>query len=123
MNKNESEFEILKTLDKGDQLNISEDVITAIVGVVTEEVDGVSGLCGGFTSEIVEMFGKRNASKGVKAVICDNNIIIDVSIMVKYGYSIPEIAKVIKKKVKESVEVMTGLTVMQVNLFVEGLEC
>ncbi|WP_294465183.1 Asp23/Gls24 family envelope stress response protein [uncultured Anaerofustis sp.] len=122
MSKNiEENIGIKETLEKGDELNISENVITSIVGLVTAEIDGISGFYGGL--DIGELFGKKNVGKGVKTIISGKKLIIDVSLIIKYGAIIPELTKEVKKKVKQAIESMTGYNVIQVNVYVEGLEC
>lgn len=122
MSKNIDEnITLRETLEQGDELNISDNVITSIVGLVTREVDGISGLYGGI--DIGEIFGKKNVGKGVKTIISGNKIIIDISLIIKYGAIIPNLTDEVKKKVKQSVESMTGYNVIQVNIYIEGLEC
>ncbi|EDS73336.1 Asp23/Gls24 family envelope stress response protein [Anaerofustis stercorihominis] len=122
MSKNiEENIGIKETLEKGDELNISENVITSIVGLVTAEIDGISGFYGGL--DIGELFGKKNVGKGVKTIISGKKLIIDVSLIIKYGAIIPELTSEVKKKVKQAIESMTGYSVIQVNVYVEGLEC
>ncbi|WP_302826713.1 Asp23/Gls24 family envelope stress response protein [Anaerofustis stercorihominis] len=48
---------------------------------------------------------------------------MDVSLIIKYGAIIPELTSEVKKKVKQAIESMTGYSVIQVNVYVEGLEC
>ncbi|WP_290776118.1 Asp23/Gls24 family envelope stress response protein [Anaerofustis sp.] len=122
MNKMTDEnISIKETLQKGDELNISDNVITSIVGLVTEEVDGISGFYGGI--DIGEIFGKKNVGKGVKTIISGKKIIIDISLIIKYGSIIPELTSEVKSKVKQAIESMTGYSVLQVNVYIEGLEC
>ena len=122
MSKNiEENIGIKETLEKGDELNISENVITSIVGLVTAEIDGISGFYGGL--DIGELFGKKNVGKGVKTIISGKKLIIDVSLIIKYGAIIPELTSEVKKKVKQAIESMTGYSVIQVNVYVEALEC
>ena len=46
---------------------------------------------------------------------------IDVNIIVEYGARIPEVAFEIQSRVKKSVENMTGLKVLEVNVHVQGV--
>jgi uncharacterized alkaline shock family protein YloU len=42
-------------------------------------------------------------------------------IIVEYGYRIPEVAWTIQEKVKQAVEDMTGLRVVEVNIHIQGV--
>ncbi|HPE15765.1 MAG TPA: Asp23/Gls24 family envelope stress response protein [Oscillospiraceae bacterium] len=46
---------------------------------------------------------------------------MDASILVKYGYTIPTVAKAVQEAVAGSIEAMTGLTVGSVNVQVAGI--
>ena len=51
----------------------------------------------------------------------DKDVTLDLSIIVEYGAKIPDVAWEIQEKVKSEVEAMTGLTVVAVNVSVEGV--
>lgn len=105
-----------------DEIKISDDVVAVIAGVSVSEVAGVAGMAGGFAGGISEVLsGKKNMSKGIKVDVQEKNTKIDVNIIVEYGARIPDVAFEIQKRVKKSVESMTGLTVTEVNVHVQGV--
>ena len=65
-----------------------------------------------------EMFGQK---KGVKVETGEDECIVDLSVIIEYGISIPEVAGNIQKNVKEAIESMTGLNVVEVNVHVQGV--
>ena len=90
--------------------------------MAASEVPGVSDMAGGFAGGISEVLsGKKNLSKGIKVDIMDKSTKIDVNIIVEYGARIPDVAFEIQKRVKKSVESMTGLSVEEVNVHVQGV--
>ncbi len=103
-------------------IQISDDVVAVIAGMAASEVPGVSDMAGGFAGGISEVLsGKKNLSKGIKVDILEKSTKIDVNIIVEYGARIPEVAFEIQKRVKKSVESMTGLIVDEVNVHVQGV--
>ncbi len=102
-------------------IKISDDVVAKIAGIAASEVKGVSSMNGGFAGGISEVFGKKNFAKGVKAQVGEKEVIIDLFISVEYGCRIPDIAWEIQNKVKTAVESMTGLSVVEVNIHVQGV--
>lgn len=111
-------------IKEGDNNNIeiSNDVVSVIAGMAVTEVSGVADMAGGFAGGISEaLSGKKNMSKGIKVDIQEKNTKIDVNIIVEYGARIPEVAFEIQKRVKKAVEEMTGLTVSEVNVHVQGV--
>ena len=112
--------EEIKTDNEG--IQISNDVVAVIAGVAVSEVQGVSGMSGGFAGGITEVLsGKKNLAKGIKVEINEGIAKIDVNIIVEYGSRIPDVAFEIQNRVKKSVENMTGLKVEEVNVHVQGV--
>ena len=122
--ENEENIEELNmeiTEDNG--IKISDDVVAVIAGVAVSEVQGVAGMAGGFAGGISEVFsGKKNLSKGIKVEVGEKETKIDVNIIVEYGVRIPDVAFDIQNRVKTAVENMTGLTVVEVNVHVQGVK-
>ena len=112
--------EEIKTENEG--IQISSDVVAVIAGVAVSEVQGVSGMSGGFAGGITEVLsGKKKLAKGIKVEINEGVAKIDVNIIVEYGSRIPDVAFEIQNRVKKSVENMTGLKVEEVNVHVQGV--
>lgn len=102
-------------------IQIAPEVIEVIAGLATVEIDGVAGMSGGFAGGIAELLGRKNLSKGVKVEVGQREAAVDVSIIVEYGQRIPEIAGEIQRNVKRSIETMTGLQVVEVNVHIHDV--
>lgn len=110
----------IDTLEYGN-VNISDDVIGIISSIAAAEIEGVNGLSGKLTEDLVEMFGKKNFSKGVKVEIVENKVVIDLNLIVDYGVKIPDVSWQVQENVKTAIESMTGLSVSAVNVHVNGI--
>ena len=103
-------------------LNISEDVIGIIAGLAASEVEGIAGMTLGFVDGINQILGSnKKYSKGVKISLEGKKVVIDLYVNVKYGVRIPDVAWAAQNAVKTSVENMTGLEVLSVNVNVQGI--
>jgi len=102
-------------------IRISDDVVKIIAGLAATEVSGVSGMSGGIAGGIVEKLGRKNLSRGVKAEVGEKEAAIDIYVIVDYGSPIQEVASQIQSNVKNAVESMTGLKVLEVNVNVQGV--
>ncbi|HIY06814.1 MAG TPA: Asp23/Gls24 family envelope stress response protein [Candidatus Evtepia faecigallinarum] len=98
---------------------IAEDVLEMIAGAAALEVEGVTGLAGGTMSE--QILGRKKLSKGISILWESDNITINVSIQIRYGGTIPEVAKQVQEAVISSVEATSGLKVAAVNVRVGGV--
>lgn len=111
-----------ENVEKTDTIQVSDEVVAVIAGMTVAEVSGVAEMAGGFAGGISEVFsGKKNMAKGIKVEINEKSVVIDVNIIVEYGSRIPDVAFEIQKRIKASVENMTGLNVEQVNVHVQGV--
>ena len=122
MEKEELETKTEEIALQNNNIKIADDVVAVIAGVAVSEVQGVFGMSGGFAGGISEVLsGKKNLAKGIKVEVADKTTKIDVNIIVEYGTRIPDVAFEIQNKVKKAVETMTGLTVAEVNVHVQGV--
>lgn len=102
-------------------IKIANEVVAIIAGLAATEVPGIAGMSGGVVGGIAEMLGRKNLSKGVKVEVGQREAAIDLSVIVEFGVRIPDIALQVQEKVKEIVEQMTGLKVVEVNVYVQGV--
>lgn len=102
-------------------VRISDDVIAIIAGLAASEVDGVAGMSGSGIGSVAEMLGKKNLAKGVKVQVGDKQAVIDAYIIVEHGAKIPQVAEAVQANVRQTVESMTGLEVVEVNVFIQGV--
>ncbi|MCR4840760.1 MAG: Asp23/Gls24 family envelope stress response protein [Lachnospiraceae bacterium] len=104
------------------EVEIADDVIASIAGLAATEVEGVASMNGNITRETLAKLGIRNASKGVKIDVQENLVNVSLTLSMRYGYSIPKTSEEVQKKVKDSVENMTGLSVSCVDVRISGIE-
>jgi uncharacterized alkaline shock family protein YloU len=98
---------------------IAEEVLEMIAGAAALEVDGVTGLAGGSMSE--QLLGRKKLSKGISILWESDNITINVSIQIRYGSKIPEVARKVQEAIVASVEATSNLHVSAVNVRVGGV--
>lgn len=103
------------------RITFADEVVAIIAGLAAAEIEGVAAMSGGFTGGFTEMLGMKNLSKGVKVEIGEKEAAIDLYLIVKYGVRVPEMAWEIQENVKKTVETMTGLKVVEVNVHVQGI--
>lgn len=94
------------------EVYIADEVVRAIAGLATLEVDGVLAISG----KLSDSFSTKNNYERVKIRVEESDVYVDMSIHVKYGYSIPKITKQIQEKVISSLKSMVGLTCKEVNI-------
>lgn len=98
------------------EVQISNDVFAIISAMAAMEVDGVVAMAGNVTAELVSKLGMKKLSKGVRVDVIDNDVMIDLSIILRINENIVAISKKVQDKVKTTVENMTGKNVANVNV-------
>ena len=63
----------------------------------------------------------ENLAKGVKVEVGEKEAAIDLFVIIEFGARIPEVAQQIQRNVKNAVESMTGLKVVETNIHVQGV--
>ena len=98
----------LNTKDKqSGKVVYNAGIVQNIVALAIGEVEGA-----------MPVQGKRN---GISLYLEKEGIYADVSVVVKYGYNVPELAYRIQRSVKENVENMTRYKVSEVNVHVQDV--
>ena len=116
---NETSTELLNT-DSG-KIVFAPDVIATIAGLAATEIKGIAGMSAGVVEGITGMLGKKSLTKGVKAEVGSEEAAIDVSVVVEYGTPIHDVCAQAQKAIKNAIETMTGLKVVEVNVSVQGI--
>ncbi len=105
------------------KITVSEDIIATLAGYAAIENYGIIGMCARTAGDaFVELFGKDSMQKGVKVEkIDDNQVDITLHVALQYGVSLPAVSENTKKNVKYRIEDLTGVSVRNVNIFVESI--
>ena len=112
---------IMQSQENG-TINISEEVIAAIVAHSAVEVEGVAGLNAHPSNDIVELIGKKTSVKGIKVTILENNsITIDCNVNVNYGESIVDVSAAVQKAIIDGLESLAVIDIATVNVNVCGI--
>lgn len=110
-----------ETKDHG-VVRIADDVVAVIAGIAASETPGIISMSGGITEGLARRVSGKNVQKGVHVEVGEHETAIDLRVIIRYGIKIDEVCKSLQKNVRDAVESMTGLKVVEVNVKVEGVE-
>ena len=113
--------EISKTEAEGGRIIFADDVVATIAALAVSDVEGVAAMSGGMVEGFTEMLGKKNMTKGIKVEVGTEEAAVDVSVNIRYGFKIRDVCEKIQLAVKNAIETMTGLRVVEVNVFVQSV--
>ena len=109
------------------QISVAEGVVQKIAGKACREIAGVHamGTSGsrafGTIRERIPGSSGPNVAQGVGVEVGETEAAIDLDIVVEYGVAIAELGRSIQRNVKQAVERMTGLHVVEVNIAVDDV--
>jgi uncharacterized alkaline shock family protein YloU len=105
----------------GGSLRISRNVIATVAGIAAQEIEGVHGLAP-YTANLTGWVIKKQTARPIAITLNDDVAIIDIHVVLKSGYTIPEVAEQIQVAVKDAVQSMTGIAVSKVNINIAGID-
>jgi uncharacterized alkaline shock family protein YloU len=112
--------------DEG-KISVAQGVVQKIAGMACREISGVHAMGASSTRafgalrERIPGSSGPNVAQGVGVEVGETQAAIDLDIVVEYGVSIADLGKSIQRNVKQSVERMTGLEVVEVNVNVDDV--
>ena len=95
-------------------VSISEEVLAVIAAAAAVDVEGVS-------SDATATANRKALTKGVRLSVEDERVTVDLSILVRYGYVVTDVARAVQDAVFSAVENTSGLGVACVNVAVVGV--
>ena len=119
------ENETIKNKETGSvnlgSVKIADDVVASIAAIAACEVDGVKSIDGTASENLFSKVGIRGVTRGAKVEVNGKQVRAAVAIIMDYGYNIPETCQYVQKRVKNSIENITGLEVVDVNIRIAGI--
>ena len=110
---------------------IQDSVVSAIIGMAAQEVEGVATSHGGVklpgdTSPTVGEFvdnitGGASRTRGLSVDVGERQTAADITINVEYGRPIPRLTQAVRQRIIERVQSLTGLEVTEVNIQVNDV--
>ncbi|AUS77767.1 Asp23/Gls24 family envelope stress response protein [Actinoalloteichus sp. AHMU CJ021] len=106
---------------------ISSAVVQKVAGIAAREIGGVYAMGGGVSRAFGALKeripgGGTSAATGVQVEVGEKQAAIDLDLIVEYGVSIVDLARAVRRNVISSVERMTGLDVIEVNIAVNDIQ-
>ena len=103
-------------------INIENDVIARLAGIAVMECAGVVGMAAmNMRDGIVQLLKRESLVRGVKVENTEDALIISLHVIVEYGININAIANTLQGNVKYALEETTGISINEVNIYVEGI--
>lgn len=103
-------------------IRIHKNVIASIAAIAAAEIEGVKRLGGTFKSGILELIGEKFLLAIRVEIDKNEEVSLQIPLVIKYGFNIPDIASKVQENVRHALEKMTNLFIKDVNINVQGIE-
>ncbi|GLI55983.1 alkaline-shock protein [Propionigenium maris DSM 9537] len=103
-------------------IKIADDVVKVVASKAATDVKGIYKLAGGVADEVNKILGKKRLTHGVKVEVGEKECSIEAYVIVEYGFPIPEVATEVQEAIVKSVTELTGLKVVEVNVYVQDVK-
>ena len=103
-------------------VKIHNNVIASIAAMAAAEIEGVKRIGGDFTSGLMALMGKKSLSSIRVKFEKNEELRIEIPLIIKYGFNIPEVASRVQENVHSALEKMTNLSLKDVDINVQGIE-
>lgn len=100
--------------NKNNNIQISDDVLSSIVEIAINEIDGAKTVEPSFTDKITK-------HSFIEIITEDGLLTVNASISVKFDTKLLEIISAVQTNIASNLEVMTSFKVKQVNISVVSL--
>jgi len=111
-----------KKMKESGKITVSKEVVATIAALETMKNKGVVGIASGYKGKSVNILPKNDFAKGVEVWMSSGEATVTISIITHYEAGIYKVATEVQKKVKDSLQSMTGLKVLKVNINVLGVK-
>jgi len=103
-------------------IKIHKNVYASIASIAASEIAGVKRIGGDFKSGLMELMGRSSLSAIRVEIGKNEEVKLEIPLVIKYGFNIPEIANKVQENVRNSLEKMTSLSIKDINISVRAIE-
>ena len=111
-----------QTFNESGTIKIHKNVIASIASLAAAEIEGVKHIGKDIAGGILEMIGKKPLTSIKVEFVSSDEVNIDIPVVVKYGYKVPDVAGKVQDNVRQNVENMTDLSVRNINVIIQSVE-
>jgi len=103
-------------------VRIHKNVISSIASIAALEIEGVKKVGANLKSSLLELIGQKSFLAIKVDISKHGEVKVDIPVVIKYGYNIPDTAGRVQENVHLALEKMSNLSVKDINVNVQGIE-
>jgi uncharacterized alkaline shock family protein YloU len=104
-------------------IKIHRNVIASIASIAATEIEGVKKVGKPSGRSLLEAFGARFGASPISVEIDKREEVrLEIPLVIKFGYNIPDISSKVQENVRSALERMTSITIKDIDINVQGIE-
>lgn len=104
-------------------IRIHKNVIASIAAAAACEVEGVRQIGTDFRTKFFSfMLGGKSVSSIKVDFDKSDEARLDVPVIIKFGFNIPNTAAKVQENIRNALEKMTNLSIKDINIIIQGIE-
>ncbi|MGV8145899.1 MAG: Asp23/Gls24 family envelope stress response protein [Alkaliphilus sp.] len=105
------------------RIKVSSEVILTMIEKVVAEIEGVILIKSSLSKEKVDSLNKESDKlEESSSKLKEKSLTVNIFVSIEYGIVIPKTVSIVQEKIKEEIEIMTGVQVGRVNVFVQTIK-
>ena len=103
-------------------IEVSPSAVASIASKATLQCYGVVGMAAATLRDgLAELLSGERRRRGIEVTLNDRRIVIDIYVILEFGVRISDVAQNIMESVGFTVQKALGISVCEVNVYVQGL--
>jgi uncharacterized alkaline shock family protein YloU len=103
-------------------IRIHKKVIASIAALAAMETEGIKTIGGNLKSSFYELIGKKGQSSITVEIDKNNEVRLEIPLVIKYGFNLPEVASKAQENVQRALDKMTNLNIKDIDINIQGVE-
>jgi uncharacterized alkaline shock family protein YloU len=103
-------------------IKIHRNSVASIAAIAAIEIEGVKCIGKNFRSGLMELVGKKDYSAIRVEFDKNGEVSLEIPLVVKYNFSIPDVATKVQENVRNGLEKMTNIIIKDVSINVQAIE-
>jgi uncharacterized alkaline shock family protein YloU len=103
-------------------VRIAPGVLATIAGLTALSVPGVARMSGDMVSGVSKLLGRPDALSGVKIQVKDDAVWVELHLVAEPETNLYQLSTQVQRDVAQAIDKMVGMTVRQVDVYIEDVE-
>ena len=103
-------------------IRIHKNVIASVAAIAATEIEGVKGVGRILGAGLFTLIGDKSAHSIKVEFDRNGDAKIEIPLIIKYGFNVPEVAGKVQENARAALEKMTNVSIKDININVRGID-